>query len=276
MPASRLLLTSLPDGSLPSPTRGPVEIVTIGEEVYAQALNQPWQRVGSNPAGVPGSDADYLALLHAASNVVNEGFEAVDGVPAIRYRFDMDGAHYAAYLMAELARRQAPGDLQVIVPRAYRTMSGSGYLWVSQADGVPVREYLDLYFPDADDQFELKVGLEATFSSHGLPLSEPIVAPPIGGDAPSTAGWLEMPLPSGNLQSPISSLQSPIHPWPSGIVHCFLFIVNCSWMAAAPQALAVRSGICIRHLFDGHDACPASDGRCPAGQSAGGSRRRAG
>jgi len=66
--ASRMLLTSLPDGSLPFPTRGPVEIVTIGEEIYARALNHPWQRVDSNPAGVAGAGTDYLALLHAASN----------------------------------------------------------------------------------------------------------------------------------------------------------------------------------------------------------------
>lgn len=75
--ASRLLLTSLPDGSLPSTTRGPVELVTIGEEVYARALSHPWQRVDNNPAGVAGAGTDYLALLHAASNVVNTDFGLV-------------------------------------------------------------------------------------------------------------------------------------------------------------------------------------------------------
>jgi hypothetical protein len=196
-------------GSLPSLTKGPVEVVTVGDEVYARALSQPWQRVDHNPAGVPGVGADYLALLHAASNVVSEGIETVDDVPAVRYRFDMSGSDYAAYLSAELSRRDATGNLQVSVPRAYRTMNGIGYLWVGQANGLPLRERLSLHFPDADERFELKVDLEATFSDHGLPLSSPIVAPDTGSNTPSTDTWPNSTPSFGNLMSPVSRLQHP-------------------------------------------------------------------
>jgi len=115
---------------------------------------------------------DFMAYLTALRNVQAHAPEQRNGIQLTRYSFTVDGPAFAAYSHAQLeqtlrAKGELPADMQLEVPRYYQEMTGDGELWIG-ADGLPLRQILNLQFPPQKDE-QVQSQMVTDFSKYGTP-----------------------------------------------------------------------------------------------------------
>ncbi|MCL4862851.1 MAG: hypothetical protein KJZ93_25795, partial [Caldilineaceae bacterium] len=121
-------------------------------------------RQSEDMSGAIAPQGDFMAYLAAVRNVTagepeSRAWKAAAsgrGVTFIRYRFELDGPIFAAYVrdQIEAAMRQKgelPPGVHIDLPAYYRDMTGGGELWVRE-NGLPLRQILDLRFPEQRDE----------------------------------------------------------------------------------------------------------------------------
>ena len=113
-------------------------------------------RQSDDMSGAIAPQGDFMAYLAAVRNVTAGEPESRAGVTFTRYRFELDGPIFAAYVrdQIEAAMRQKgelPPGLHIDLPAYYRDMTGGGELWVRE-NGLPLRQVLDLRFPEQRDE----------------------------------------------------------------------------------------------------------------------------
>jgi len=98
-----------------------------------------------------------------------------------RYGFAING-----HLLAEQVRDQMQQEMQGTLPPGmtlspsplYQRMTGQGELWVNAA-GVPVRQLLDLDILQVNEQYDVRLHIDVTFSDFGQVAQLP---QPVQGD----------------------------------------------------------------------------------------------
>jgi uncharacterized repeat protein (TIGR01451 family) len=92
-----------------------------------------------------------LSISQSPNTLLEQALPADYRATLTRYTFDLNGVKYAEYMrgqMEENLRRKGelPNKANLAPVRAYVDMTGSGEIWVN-ADGVPVRQMINIQFP---------------------------------------------------------------------------------------------------------------------------------
>ena len=114
-----------------------------------------WQD-GGGPIDAVAPGGDLMQYLRAVKNVRAIGSEQRGGITFTRYAFEINAPMFAEYMREQteaalLQKGQLLPGIKIETPTYYLNMTGSGELWVGQ-DGMPLRQLLDLSFPEARDQ----------------------------------------------------------------------------------------------------------------------------
>lgn len=115
----------------------------------------PWEE--SNPfTDAYAPQGDFLAWLAAMRDVTRVGEESSHGLSYTRYTFTLDGLAFARHSRDQMqqamhARGDLPPTMQLDVSAYHAQMTGDGELWVG-ADGLPLRQILNLHFPVQNDE----------------------------------------------------------------------------------------------------------------------------
>lgn len=134
-----------------------------------------WQALESDFDGFA-PQGDFLAYLAAVREVESQGSEsrtvAGQEITFTRYTFSLDGSAFAAFMRSQMeealrAKGELPPDVQLQTSEYYRAMRGDGELWV-RADGLPLRQVLNLSFPEQQDEF-VSAQITVDFSRFGRP-----------------------------------------------------------------------------------------------------------
>jgi hypothetical protein len=130
-----------------------------------------WQET-ADLTGTLAPGGDFMSYLAGLRNVERVGTESKAGFTYTRYRFELDGPRIAAYVRDQMqrslsARGELPTGMQLEPPQEFVQMSGAGELWVRE-DGLPLRQILDLRFPDQRDE-EITARIDTTFRDFALP-----------------------------------------------------------------------------------------------------------
>ena len=141
--------------------------LTIVQEAGQTYLLRDGERVPlDNPAALAAPAADYMGYLAGAENV-RQLPDAGDGLT--RYAFDVNGSRFAEYVRQqwEAQRRSSdaaplPPGVDLQPPALLKRMTGQGELWVG-ADGLPVRQVIDLAIPKASAEYDARVHLSVDF-----------------------------------------------------------------------------------------------------------------
>lgn len=155
-------------GSIADPSSG-TQLKIEGDRAYVRDGLGAWEAVDNFTQGfAPGGD--FLAYTAAAADVRELGTGQQAGISYTRYAFDIDGPGFARYvreqLQAELAAKgRLPVGISLDLPRQYVEMTGSGELWIG-ADGLPLRQMLDLTFPQPDGG-RVQARVTANFADFG-------------------------------------------------------------------------------------------------------------
>lgn len=134
-----------------------VEIQLKDGRAAARTGGGAWQPLESfDLADAFAPSGDFLAFLHAATDIQSAGTETRSGVTFTRYTFRVDSPAFAAYvrdqLQQSLAKRgELPAGVTLDLPRAYVNLTGAGEVWIS-AEGLPLRQTLHLQFPPQNEQ----------------------------------------------------------------------------------------------------------------------------
>ncbi len=120
-------------------------------KTYLQRNSGEWQE-GDDFTQTIAPDGDFMSYLVAAREVTDLGQDTRAGLTFTRYAFAIDGPTFALSVrdQMEAAMRQkgdVPPGVTFEVPAYYNEMIGGGELWVGE-DGLPVRQILDLHFPE--------------------------------------------------------------------------------------------------------------------------------
>lgn len=99
---------------------------------------------------------DTLGYLVAARDVTELGTATVGGRKVTKYAFELDGSAFATAMADRLeddlrSRGELRPGTQVQPSAFHRDTTGEGELWVSE-DGLPVRQTLQLVFPEQADE----------------------------------------------------------------------------------------------------------------------------
>ncbi|RIK30050.1 MAG: hypothetical protein DCC55_37550, partial [Chloroflexi bacterium] len=142
------------EGSLLDDASAPAVRVENGNTFIRQGGGE-WQQ-SEDMSGVIAPQGDFMAYLSAVRNVTAGEPELRADIAFTRYRFELDGPIFAAYVrdQIEAAMRQKgelPPGVHIDLPAYYRDMTGSGELWVRE-NGLPLRQILDLRFPEQRDE----------------------------------------------------------------------------------------------------------------------------
>ncbi len=139
--------------------------------------------------------SDYLGYLSIASNI--QRLEPISTAAGIfeRFSYGIDGREMAAYLFAQVQPTLKPGERAQLSPAIY-AMSGTGELWIS-ADGLPVRQIMDLFFPGGNSGPETRSHTTVDFYDFGAvsDISAPILDSTTGAwtlpptQSPTATGW---------------------------------------------------------------------------------------
>jgi hypothetical protein len=168
-PNNSYLQLSFP-GSSDLPALGVLQNGAQAYVIYGDEL-----RLVDNPIGMASPDGDVFVWLRAARNVTAiEPAETAAGT-FNRYSFEIDGPTLARYLADQIERGMAadrPEDLEITPPKMYTKMTGSGELWIA-ADGLPVRQVLDLEFAEVNEQYGARLHIVTDFSDYGQVASYP-------------------------------------------------------------------------------------------------------
>jgi hypothetical protein len=175
-----LLFTLWAQGGSVLDAESGIEVRVDGDRAYARQGGQSWEPI-DDFSGMFAPNGDFMAYLAAAKEVENSGQETRAGLTFDRYTFRVDGASYAAYVRQQLeqalaAKGELPPGVKLDLPRQYVSMSGRGELWVT-LDGLPLRQILELEFPDADEnQMQAEVRVDFDFGE----VDGPVEAAPAG------------------------------------------------------------------------------------------------
>ncbi len=130
----------------------------------------PWQVTGApgEAGAVLGPDGNPMTFLLAARDVSAVDTAVRGGRLVTRYAFTVDGptmGKVVAEHLADRMRKNGTPAAAVTVPSEYRDLSGHGELWVG-ADGLPVRQVLDLVIPDRSGE-SVTASMHIDFSGFG-------------------------------------------------------------------------------------------------------------
>jgi hypothetical protein len=130
--------------------------VSVADGVTSQRVRGGDWEPSDDATSLIAPDGDFLSYLLAARDVVPIGTQMRGGQAITRYQFTVDGPAFATSMAAQAnetlrARGELPPGAQVVEAAHYRDMTGSGELWVD-ADGLPVRQSLQLQFPEQGGQ----------------------------------------------------------------------------------------------------------------------------
>ncbi|NJM40206.1 MAG: hypothetical protein HC853_05305, partial [Anaerolineae bacterium] len=134
--------------------------VENGKSYMRQGANAEWKENSSISTDGIAPNGDFMSFLRAVRNVRAYEQETKAGLTFVRYTFEIDGPTFAAFVRDQMqAALQAKGELvpgtHLDVPARYSQMTGDGELWVRVGgadDGLPLRQILNLNFPDAARQ----------------------------------------------------------------------------------------------------------------------------
>lgn len=200
-------------GSVMDPDTG-VEVKIEQGKASARQGTQPWQEI-NDFTSLFAPEGDFMAYLAAARDIADLGPEnrAAGGlsITFTRYTFRIDGRSYAAYLRDQMEKQLAstgelPPGVELDLPQVYAGMTGQGELWVSQ-DGLPLRQILNLQFPDRPDGHYVTAQATVDFSDF-RPL-------------PAGAASIRLGLPALTAEN-----------LPSAAAHAMVWVVVAGWLAA--------------------------------------------
>jgi hypothetical protein len=162
-------------GSVGLPESGQALKVENGQTFVRQGANA-WQASEGQIDGLaPGGDfLSYLAAVRDVRALPPETRgPAGREIAFTRYAFTVDGPTFALFVRDQMAAAMRakgqipPPGVEFSVPAYYRDMTGTGELWV-RSDGLPLRQILDLRFPEQQDQF-VQAQITVDFSDFGQP-----------------------------------------------------------------------------------------------------------
>ncbi len=184
LPDNELLFTMWRDGGNVVTGRQGVEVRVVGDQAYGRVSGQDWQPI-NDFSGTFAPGQDVLAYLAGARNVRKIDDKRISDQKIIlshgdatrsfpqpvvlsKYQFDLDGSAVGRYVRDQLERYllergQLPGGLSLSVPDAYRTMSGTGEVSLSN-DELPARLTLTAEFPQQLSGERVKVTIQTDFS----------------------------------------------------------------------------------------------------------------
>lgn len=193
----------------------PLTLLREGERVWLQS-GGTLSRV-DNPVGVFMPSADLLGYLAAAEDVrASAGSPTADGLT--HYAFRVNGPRLADHVRDEFeaglrARGELPSGVNLAPAEALRRLSGTGELWVGD-DGLPRRQILDLFMPEASDAYDARLHLVVDLRGYGA-VSVPRALQGADGTWRLEEGAVEPPVSLGGLGStqsaPVTPTQ-PVHP----------------------------------------------------------------
>ncbi|MEZ4862420.1 MAG: LamG-like jellyroll fold domain-containing protein [Caldilineaceae bacterium] len=137
---------------------------------FTRRGNEAWQET-DNQMDAFAPQGDFLGYLAAIRNVSPGVAETRNGIHFTRYTFDLDGPAFANYMHEQLtaamrAKGELPPGVQLDPPAYYRSMTGSGELWVG-ANGLPLRQILNLRFPEQNDE-RVEASMTVDFANYGV------------------------------------------------------------------------------------------------------------
>jgi len=170
-------------GSIALPESSVAVRVEQGKTFTRQGTG-PWQE-NQNFTDSLAPNGDFMNWLVAVQAITPHATETRVGIRFTRYSFQLDGARYAAYVRDQMeATRRQTGELppngRLELPAYYRDMTGDGELWVSE-DGLPLRQILNLNFPEKDAQ-RIQLQLKTDFFDFGQGL--------VSSPAATSGSWL--------------------------------------------------------------------------------------
>ncbi len=146
-----------------------VSVRTEGGKTFTRHGAEPWQAT-ANQTDAFAPQGDFLGYLAAIRNVSAGAQETRNGIRFTRYTFDLDGPAFANSMHEQMiaalrAKGELPAGVQLDPPAYYRDMTGSGELWVG-ANGLPLRQLLNLRFPEQNDE-RIEASLTVDFAKYG-------------------------------------------------------------------------------------------------------------
>lgn len=152
--------------------------VEEGQSYVRQQTSTGWSEWQAVESGIEGfaPQGDFLAYLTAVRNVQSHAPESrtLPGRTIVftRHTFEIDGPTFANFMRDQMeqtlrAKGELPPNVRLEAADYYRQMSGDGELWVRD-DGLPLRQILNLVFPEQQDEF-VNAQITVDFSSFGQP-----------------------------------------------------------------------------------------------------------
>lgn len=137
---------------------------------FTRRGNEAWQE-SENQMDALAPQGDFLGYLAAIRNVSAGVNETRNGVSFTRYTFELDGPAFASYMHEQItkamrAKGELPVGVQLDAPAYYRDMTGYGELWVG-ANGLPLRQILNLRFPEQNDE-RVEASMTVNFAKYGV------------------------------------------------------------------------------------------------------------
>ncbi len=174
--AQTLQLHLWSDGGSVLQTEGGVAVKVENGRTFARRGAGEWQVADGAVDGLA-PQGDFLAYLQAVRAVQAHAPEERAGIPFTRYSFTIDGPTFAAYVRDQMeatlrAKGELPTGVYLNVPAYYQAMTGDGELWVG-ADGLPLRQILNLNFPEQREQ-TTHAQIVVNFSRFGAPHLSPM------------------------------------------------------------------------------------------------------
>ncbi len=149
------------DGSVAGGQNGLGVKVENGKSFMRQGTGQWKENPAISTDGIA-PNGDFMSFLRAVRNVEAHEPETKAGIAFTRYTFEIDGPAFASFVRDQMEdAMRAKGELAIgthlDVPTYYSQMTGDGELWVrsggtnSPDAGLPLRQILNLNFPDKND-----------------------------------------------------------------------------------------------------------------------------
>jgi hypothetical protein len=168
--AQKLELTLWNQGGSVLNAASGVSMRTEGGKTFTRRGNEAWQETDNQLDGIA-PQGDFLGYLAAIRNVSSGVRETRNGISFTRYTFEIDGPAFANYMHKQMlaalrAKGELPPGVQLEPSAYYREMTGGGELWVG-ANGLPLRQTLDLHFPEQKEE-RVEAHITVDFSRYGV------------------------------------------------------------------------------------------------------------
>jgi len=174
-PERTMLMTLWKGGGSLIGLRDGVEVRIEGDQAYGRQIGGAWQEVDDfSDAFAPGND--LMAYLAGAKNVRELDAETRSltssqgeiSTTFTRYVFDVDGPAFAEHTRAQLEdylreKGELPAGLSLDSSNVYRTMTGSGEVWIDSR-GLPLRLTVHLAYPPQRNGERIEANIQTDFS----------------------------------------------------------------------------------------------------------------